>query len=524
MRKATFLFICLIFNVRLYSQNIYYSPIENNEPSKTATFVIGEVNNKLLIWKDDRQTHISTLLIYNDQMEILGRVKEKLAGNNIISSLKFLKTATGFSVIYEYNTSKNEYFCKQNNYDENGMQVDTTKIIQQIKLKDDGSTRISYLRMLSSEQKRQTILYRQFITTNLDSTIIEYTHINEKDPPNFKLIVIPLHSKGQLTGVTLDEYGNILLGETYPSPDSTGCTLTIYKQTAGTDSLTIFKQKLQGKFLWETKLIADINSEGYIVHGIVTDKPISKENKYHPTGLFTELINLNLTTKFEPQVTDFSSLARMPNYDNLQIKKAIPTPDGGYYLYFINNDLYGVNIIRPYTETLGFRQVSVAPISNIIPSGYRFANYGYREEYILAQQNFMTPRRIYIIPPSRSEVKEQLKAMSLIVFKFNGKNELESGGVIKGDAESGFISRVDMSASFRFDNDLHFIYPKEIDEKKQVLGEISFDASGKSKAINLIANRIKFIHRTTGAVKINEHSIVFEYDNNYRFGFARINY
>ncbi|GAC1596129.1 MAG: hypothetical protein NVS3B19_18670 [Ginsengibacter sp.] len=147
------------------------------------------------------------------------------------------------------------------------------------------------------------------------------------------------------------------------------------------------------------------------------------------------------------------------------------------------------------------------------------------DEYMRAQPDFVVPSRTYgSLEMKWMDHADQLKSLALIIFKFNNQNQLESGGVLKGDAEEGFISRVDMSASFLLGNSLHFIYPKVISENKQIIGEISFDPSGKTKATRLIANQLKYFIRTCCSVKVNEHAVVLNYDNNYKIGFVKVDY
>ena len=122
MRSSVIVIFVLHFVLLLCAakaQKIYYSKPEGNFLF-TYSHTIGQVKDHIIIWKyQSENSERSEVLIYDDKMNVLDRVKTDILNVNDISSIDFINLGQSFAVVYQY-TTKTRWFCKIASFDENG--------------------------------------------------------------------------------------------------------------------------------------------------------------------------------------------------------------------------------------------------------------------------------------------------------------------------------------------------------------------------------------------------------------------
>ncbi|HYK45781.1 MAG TPA: hypothetical protein VEV83_11465 [Parafilimonas sp.] len=496
------------------TQKIYYSKTEGNFLF-TYSHTIGQVKDHIIIWKyQSEKSERSEVIIYDDKMNVLNRVKTDILNVNHISSIDFINLGQSFAVVYQYST-KTKWFCKIASFDENGNCV-KRQTIDSSSLAGAQYGNNPYKIIVSPNSKR-FVLARISVPradlVSLDFQLLDYvaTRIQRSS------ILLPRHEVN-LNEAILDTTSHLLVPMLKSVERN---SIIIYKIDLTTDSLASVACEIKNGSLASNTIGIGQRAGEYIVNA--QWKSGAGDKATNESGLFFWRFGINLS-HIADTIFKGIQLPREFFNDEIYFKSSVIADDDGFYI--ISAPSYMASLSNYITKRAATNSDSMFFYGNAAamptPDGVAIPN------------NLDPADKVPVLrPESRSHMRGNTVVVEnfhfinaahlrLHVIKIDNANKLVWTKYLDGANEKTLTRFVNLSHIIKSKGTFSLLYAVSGEKGKEILEKTEFLPDGNYSSSLVFSMKLNYSLIFQKGVEINSSVIVFPCMIHNKLAFARV--
>lgn len=287
MLKTLYISICLVVTFNTFSQKILYSNNSLYSKIKYEYYIVGKVNNNILIWQTDAKNYTSLIyttdgeynapqteggrrysskiFIYNSSMQLINTVSSNILESSIDIQPYFFTSQNCFRIIFS-SLNGDTLLHKMASFDANGnlKSVDTLysgKVKKEDVLKSDNGYFI-----LQSGDKKTACFIKAIYDKNTYNLKFMYSFIDDTVVSRSFSFSIDI-TKKQLASLNIDNNKNLLLMFEEKKGDS--CIIEIMRKDFANNLMLVADKTLRANGFKMYSAHIEQNATGYIFFGEV---------------------------------------------------------------------------------------------------------------------------------------------------------------------------------------------------------------------------------------------------------------
>jgi len=508
----------LPFCMHTTAQKMFYSPQERNLPSEIKTYIIGNVGSNIIIWKYLPQNRRSQILVYDEQMHLLARVKADIFAANDVYQLNFINRQNSFDVIAQVFSNKS-FYCQAATFNGKGQLISRVKTLINKDFKKNRYPGGGYTYTASANKKFYTLAKDKLNTVN-NTISLDYYLYQTGDTTSgavHKTLSMPYYRdlSIQFSPLQVDNKGNLFFAQYIMQDNDSASHIILYKAAMAGSDYSSCTTDMYNCRLSNINIKLDNVNRQCIVYAL-------SAGSNRQAGVFSWVVNDNMESKDKTATYTMPAEGALPQVlqNNMLTRDAIALTDNTYTLaitstggkqknmysnddndllsgYYVNTASYSPGLISAYNPQVPQpaatgKTVSRNTLNHSTDYAYTYTGNNYKPKLI----------------KKRPELPAFTANLTLLRIDNNRHSVLWSKNISSGHDAYAF-SFVHKYSLINTGDALYFICRMFFAKDKEAIERIKIDANGNLLVRQVISQNPDYEVLVDRGVQIDNHTMIF---------------